>query len=222
MISKLLLACLGLALCVSVSAREKPFKIQTANFDKMRDPFTIMVPVRTVGGDGPCYLRNLDEEMTRSYSKAEWYFKERRFPEAENACIQGLELPKEYREPYQYPKYPELAEKLAILKKAAERMIKRNETEEALQKQKLEVSGVFNSVGRSRPLISFPTEAGPKSAVFRIGDKILDPESKVPTALSDAPTVREIQPRRVIVDYRGYKIELPVSSDTDEVEEALK
>lgn len=228
MISKISLLGLGLALCVgAVSAEEDsipekkpvkklPFKISVANFDRMRDPFTFMVSKQPEYPKGPCFI-DPDYLMRDSCVKAEWYFKERRFMEAVSACEKGLKVATDYKDSPRVYENEELLTRIARLKKAAERMIKRYETEDVFEKLKLETQGVFST---ANALIGFNTDKGQVSKMVRVGDKILDPESKAPTALTDAPTVRDIQPRRVIVDYRGYKIELPVSSVTDEVETA--
>ena len=228
MISKPLLLCLGLALGVTVSAEEselkpdpkkEPFKIRIPNFDKTRDPFTFMGSMRPDGPDGPCFI---DPEylMRDNCVKAEWYFKERRFMEAVNSCDKGLKVATDYKASPRVYESEELITRITRLKKAAERMVKRYETENALEKWKLETAGVF---AREQALISFNTGLGLTTKVVRVGDKLLDAGAKLdPAVVADAPIVREIQPRRIMIDFRGYKSELPIASDTDELIETPK
>jgi hypothetical protein len=201
--------------------KKEPFKIKVTNFDKMRDPFTFFVRVVEDSTGGIPIDRRLLDEALDKYKIAERYFKERRFKDAELACSDGLEKTNEIKDPKDatLQAYEEIVAKLTRLKKASSRMIKRYETEDALEKLKLEVSGVFAKVQTPQALVSFNSGTGATSMIVRIGDKILDTGAKLdPGVLADAPTVREIQPRRVIIDFRGYKIDLPISNDMDTTE----
>jgi hypothetical protein len=123
--------------------------------------------------------------------RAERAIKDCKYGEAAEACDKGL---KELGAS-QDPGLQELYERLFRLRLAADRLQKRADAEDAFRHLGLKVSGVV--ARRDHPLAI-------------VNDKTVGKGALLETAEGEGTVyVDEIQPHRVIVRFRGYRIEVP-------------
>ena len=172
-------------------------------FDKgdLRDPFTFWkeVPKEKTPGGGTVDPRKFIEEKQQSaetnYLVAERAMKDSRHQPAVEACDKGLQelaaLPPDD------PGVQELYERLYRLRRAADRLQKRADAEDAFRRLNIKVSGVVAK--EHRPLAIVNNKTVSKGALIETPD------------VEGSVYVDEIQPNRVIVRFRGYRIELPLN-----------
>jgi hypothetical protein len=174
-------------------------------FDKggLRDPFTFWkeIPKGPEGpGQGPVdddkRRRDLQQSAEKSYLVAERAMMDSKHQAAVEACDKGLQelgvLPPETE-----PAVQELYERLYRLRRAADRLQKRVDAEDAFRRLNIKVSGVVAK--QNHPLAI-------------VNNKTVKKGELIETTEGEATVyVDEIQPSRVILRFRGYRIELPLN-----------
>lgn len=178
---------------------EPPFEFKREGY---RDPFTYWLEVPHDEGTGlavepPEILNRKRREAAESFcARAEEAMKNSYHERAVQLCGQGLdELGK--LNISEKPELEELHERLYRLQRAADRLHKRGEAETAFKNLNLKVTGIV--ARENRPLAI-------------VNGRTLGKGSLIETMESTegAIYVDDIQPNRVIVRFRGFRIELPV------------
>jgi len=176
--------------------------------DTRRDPFTYFTPQVTKedpGGKGPSTTQLINDlkikadEINTSVLKL---LKEGNAKGAIEAADTGLNLLTSN------PKFSDnttlqgIYDKLSLSKKAAERMLFRQDAETAFKNLHYKLAGVIaRPEGRSLAIIG-----SPKGRTVQKGDEL-----EVPQGSTDRAVVDEILPGRIIVRFRNYKMELTLT-----------
>ncbi len=171
--------------------------------DGMRDPFTFIrvkeaeVKIETVESVTPKDPRiRIEQEAREKLAKAETQFKSAQYKSAITNCDEGLESISKLEKDVRLPEVSiqEIREKLYSLRTAAERLYNRKIAEQAFKQLNIKVTGVVAKNRNSLAIVN--------SRVVTRGDLI---ES---TDQSGGAIVDEILPGRVILRFRGYRMEL--------------
>jgi len=168
-----------------------------------RDPFTYWRELpQQVGGvrEGeppPDIAARLIKDADDARVVAQERLKNQLYPKCIEACDKGLES---------LSKVPDLASRADLqqrqelfyrLRRAAERLQKRAEAEAAFRNLNLRISGIIAKEYRSLAVVN--------GRIVTRGSLI-----DLPDPSEGAVYVDEIQPNRLVVRFRGYRIELPV------------
>jgi hypothetical protein len=181
------------------SETEGPWKPEVGS---LRDPFTFWKEVPKEPGEGGNIrtqqeiIRELQDSAEKSYLVAERAMKDSRHAEAVQACDKGLDSLSNLG-PQEEPAIQELHERLYRLRRAADRLQKRAEAEAAFRNLNIKVSGVIAKLHHPMAIVN--------NHIVGKGGLIETTESE------GAIYVDDIQPSRVIVRFRGYRIELPLN-----------
>lgn len=173
----------------------------------MRDPFTfvrvkkkVVVETTATGPKRPENERlRIEQEAREKLSEAQVSFKNARFKQAITSCDKGLDLISKLDKDVALLEVglQEVREKLYSLRTAAERLHNRKMAELAFKQLNIRVTGVVARKRKSLAIVN--------SRVVSRGD-LIEATDQAGGAIID-----EILPGRVIVRFRGYRMELNAS-----------